>query len=556
MLRTFNVPRFQTLNKSINQSKKLFSTTKIQNYQKSMVIMNKRPLHDDPHVTDNTPGTDNAATQPDALTTVMTEQYDRQRLFDQSNCANVNKATSPEEAPKDLKFKATWLNAIKERQKQLSHGKIIDSYLYNNVKSTEIKDKTRKDSFSYLYLPFKEDPLIADFYVNAGGRIRMGLVFQDLDALAARIAYRHCSPSEPIIVTASVDRIFMLQHMDSITDANLVLSGSVVWTGRSSMEITVKATAVPKNVSVPKETTTNADGTSTEEPHITEEFLNNPEFQTVLMSSFTFVARNPETHKSLAINKLLPINEKEWSDYKRAESHNVAKKLRAKNENLKQNASPTAEESQIIHNLYKANESIQGLSTPFVKMMKDCCFKSTMFVQPQFRNRHSFQCFGGALMKWTFELAYCTTTSVSHGLPRFLSLDATTFKAPVPIGSILHLDSKVVYSEHISKSGNPNSNSAIEKFLPLAQNDPKNFTSDGTVIQVKVDTTVQELQSDKKYSSGSFIYSFFVPKQDKDAEDFTVLPESYSDYIEYIEARRRTADSANYGENAKRLAKL
>ena len=48
-----------------------------------------------------------------------------------------------------------------------------------------------------------------------------------------------------------------------------------------------------------------------------------------LSANFTFVARNPLTHKSFAINRLLPVNENDWIDYRRAESHN-AKKLMAK----------------------------------------------------------------------------------------------------------------------------------------------------------------------------------------------------------------------------------
>ena len=42
-----------------------------------------------------------------------------------------------------------------------------------------------------------------------------------------------------------------------------------------------------------------------------------------------------------------------------------------------------------------------------IAFMKDTVMKSTLFMQPQYRNRHSYD-FGGYLLRQTFELAYCT----------------------------------------------------------------------------------------------------------------------------------------------------
>lgn len=127
--------------------------------------------------------------------------------------------------------KATWLEALREKEKLQAEGKRIDSFVYNNPVTAKVGEKTRADSFSYLLLPFKDDQWLCDAYINAFGRLRAGQLFQDLDALAGRIAYRHCSPAEPVNVTASVDRIYMVKKVDEISKFNFVLAGSVTWTG-------------------------------------------------------------------------------------------------------------------------------------------------------------------------------------------------------------------------------------------------------------------------------------------------------------------------------------
>ncbi|GAV53360.1 hypothetical protein ZYGR_0AI06440 [Zygosaccharomyces rouxii] len=484
------------------------------------------------------------ASRPDANATTSTDYYEYKRVVRDS----TNKG-----------FAATWLNALAERQRQLAQGKVIDSYSYSHVNSTDVIDKTRKDSFAFVALPFRDDPVVADFYVNAAGRLRMGQLFQDLDSLAGKIAYQHTAPVEPMIVTASVDRIYLLQNVNYIADVNVILSGSVIYTGRSSMEIAISARALRKDM--PKV--------------ISEETLSDNDI--FMTASFTFVARNPETHKSMAINRLLPLNEREWMDFKRAESRMTAKKLKASSMDLEKNP-PTKVESGIIHQLWSASKELSQVQAKpsNVIFMKDTSKKSTMFMQPQYRNRHSYMIFGGYLMRQTFELAYCAAASFSHAFPRFVSLDSLTFQTPVPVGSILHMDATVVYTEHLHvSSSKPKvasvTDSAIDgntvfHFQPTPVNKlsmhPGDFLSKpGTLIQVKVDTAVQELASEVSNKSGSFIYSFYAPR-DIDEEHVgqpgyaTVVPESYSEMIEYIQGRRRAAETADYAESIKQRTKL
>lgn len=454
-------------------------------------------------------GSNSPAEAADAAATVISDQLDLHKQY----------------------HTATWLDALTEREKQLADGKVLDSYSYINPKTTEVGERTREESFSFLTLPFKDDKWLCDAYINAFGRLRAGQLFQDLDALAGRIAYRHCAPAEPVNVTASVDRIYMVKKVDEIQNYNFVLAGAVTWTGRSSMEITVKGYAFEDLVP----------------EHITDESL--PSENVFLTANFTFVARDPTTHKSFAINRLLPVNEKEWLDYRRAESFNAKKKLAAKNQN---DIEPTDEESRLVHDMWKASNLLTLLYSNHVQFMKDTTSTSTLFMQPQYRNRHSYMIFGGYLLRQSFELAYCSAAAFSAAGPRFVSLDSTTFKAPVPVGSVLSMSASVCYTEHIHngdvdlEADSPLNLTATNK---LADNPDAFLLEPGTLVQVKVDTEIRNLESHESKESGCFIYSFFVPKNSYSEGKpcySSVIPQTYSEMMDYVQGRRRAQDTANY----------
>ena len=72
----------------------------------------------------------------------------------------------------------------------------------------------------------------------------MGRVLEDLDSLAGNIAFQHCDDSNrttrpQLLVTASVDRVRLLRQLR--LDRDVILSGAVAWTGRSSMVIRMEA---------------------------------------------------------------------------------------------------------------------------------------------------------------------------------------------------------------------------------------------------------------------------------------------------------------------------
>ncbi|GMM28281.1 hypothetical protein DAMA08_009970 [Martiniozyma asiatica (nom. inval.)] len=444
------------------------------------------------------------------------------------------------------KDRVTWWEILEKQELRLKEGKSIDSLTIDDVKTTKVSEKTRADSFSYLPLKFKDDLSLRDFYINAPGRLRFGHLFQDLDALAGRVAARHCKPAEPMNVTASIDRIYVSRKIDEINKYNFLIAGFVTYTGNSSMEICIKGFAYETDL--PSE--------------ITPKLIETDADKCFLSADFTFVARNPATHKSHKINKILPTTEREWIDFKRAESHNAAKKLRAKTSSLDK-VPPTESESKMIHSLYNSSKALFELPKSQrptnVSLMRHTKLTATQIQQPQYRNRHGI-IFGGYLLRQTFELAYCAAGAFSRSFPRFISLDNTTFKAPVPVGSVLQMDAEVCYTEHIHETDDDAPSAQVLKSVLPDYDSSSNVLNDhqellsvpGTLIQVKVDTKVCDLNEPTKYTeTGTFVYSFYVPR---DVECFdspgysSVIPQSYAEMINYVEGKRRAKDTAAYAQ--------
>jgi acyl-coenzyme A thioesterase 9 len=130
------------------------------------------------------------------------------------------------------------------------------------------------DTYSEIILPFASSPELLEQYTNAWGGLRIGMLMEHLDSLAGSISYKHMlGPGVETlgrinergfyIVTASVDRLVDFKIKPSydpvIPDARLDvlapllpvrdirLSGIVIHTGRSSMEVAVKMEAFGVN---------------------------------------------------------------------------------------------------------------------------------------------------------------------------------------------------------------------------------------------------------------------------------------------------------------------
>ncbi|KAK9809579.1 hypothetical protein WJX73_004048 [Symbiochloris irregularis] len=126
--------------------------------------------------------------------------------------------------------------------------------------------------------PFTSNRVLHEKYRNPWGAVRIGKLLEDLDSLAGNVAFLHCDPGPgyrlPMLVTASVDAI-QINHRLNL-DNDLEISGQVVWTGTSSMDIRMELKQAERG----------------DDPS--------------LVALFTFVARDPVTKKSTRINPLDP----------------------------------------------------------------------------------------------------------------------------------------------------------------------------------------------------------------------------------------------------------
>ena len=151
--------------------------------------------------------------------------------------------------------------------------------------------------------------------------------------------------------------------------------------------------------------------------------------------------------------------------------------------------------------------------------------RTASIMQPQFRNRHHFMIFGGFLLKATFELAFCAAASFAHTRPTFVSLDPSTFQNPVPVGSVLYLTATITYTDPP---------------LVYAASDERDATGESryTRIQVRVDSKVRDVEHGVARPTGQFNYTFTVDR------DIKVMPRTYSEFMMYIDARRRVKQVA------------
>lgn len=167
--------------------------------------------------------------------------------------------------------------------------------------------------------------------------------------------------------------------------------------------------------------------------------------------------------------------------------------------------------------------------------MSDTVLKTAQIMQPQYRNRHNFMIFGGFLLKQTFELAFCCAASFSHSRPTFVSLDPSTFDNPVPVGSVLYLKAVVSYTD-------PPLNSDTADSTSTSTENGSKFTK----VQIRVDSSVRDVEHGTKKSTGAFNYTFLVEK------DLQIMPQSYDEFMVWVDARRRairTEESLRGGES-------
>lgn len=320
----------------------------------------------------------------------------------------------------------------------------------------------------------------------------------DLDALSGVIAYKHTGEGVST-VTAAFDRITINRQLTEICD--LELSGQVSYAaGGSSMEISLQVARVPKNG----------------EQQTQEDVM--------ITCQCTMVATDPATKRPVKIAPVRTDTEEEKRIFAQGAKNSKIRKERSQRSLLK--TAPNDEESDLIHAMWQRqlryHDPNDALRKPdHVFFMDTTRLNTAAIMQPQYRNRHHFMIFGGFLLKQTFELAFCCAASFTHTRPKFVSLDPSTFQNPVPVGSVLYLTATVVYTEPPA--------------VKDAKDDPEadEQSTGQTRVQVRVDSKVRNVEHGETKPTGQFNYTFLIDK------DIKVMPRTYSEFMMYIDARRR-----------------
>eukprot|EP00933_Yihiella_yeosuensis_P066348 TRINITY_DN70594_c0_g1_i1.p1 TRINITY_DN70594_c0_g1~~TRINITY_DN70594_c0_g1_i1.p1 ORF type:complete len:436 (-),score=68.63 TRINITY_DN70594_c0_g1_i1:109-1416(-) len=284
--------------------------------------------------------------------------------------------------------------------------------------------KTPAESRVEVDYNFADNSLLKDQYASPWQTMRWGKLLEDLDALAGNVAFQHADDDEPatrmpVIVTASVDRIRLGPGVSISLDKNYVLSGRVIWVGRSSMKIRMELAVA---------------GTSDK----------------LLTSDFTFVARDKVTGKSHPINHLKVESDEEIKLFKEAEAAHEKKNQRrrqAAQMDITQDASVAAEAQEAmareILEQGRLLEDMPGLAAGDAILHRQTKHMNTFMCYPQQRNTAG-RIFGGFMMRQAYELAFSTAYKFAGMHPRFVEIGEVSFHKPVDVGDLVNLQASVM----------------------------------------------------------------------------------------------------------------
>lgn len=309
---------------------------------------------------------------------------------------------------------------LERRERELKAAKQHDSEVKRDVLD-------RDSSFSRLELtyPFETDASFRNHYRNPFGTLRVGKVMEDLDIVAGHVALRHCddenAATPPLdLVTASIDKIKALSPTALGIDRDLHLTGQVVWTGRTSINLHIELRAG-------------------DEP--------------CLSSNFIFVARDPYTYKAVPINRLVPNTVAEKANWEKAQKRADILKSQGKSfMHLSQNGllqEVGTDGLEWCREQLSESETLSQLPTLAHKRnevtMAQTQMQMTSLQMPQEQNIYG-KVFGGTLCRRAYELAFCSVYSFGGSQPTFIEVDRIDFLAPVEVGSIVRLDSQVLHT--------------------------------------------------------------------------------------------------------------
>jgi acyl-coenzyme A thioesterase 9 len=332
--------------------------------------------------------------------------------------------------------------------------------------------KSPSDSRVQVSYPFSTDALLWETYRNPWGRMRLGKLLEDLDALAGNIAFFHvqtdsrAEEDSPLIVTASVDRISL--HRRPLKGSDQNLSGQVTWTGTSSMEIRMLCTDAGSD----------------------REWLE---------AYVTFVTLDSKTNKSMRIPAVVPVTDEEKAEFAAGAARAAAKKRRRKQE--QQSSDEYNVDAKVAALMAEAGPllTMPSLADPHSILMKDTTMQNAMIAQPQVQNLHN-RIFGGFLMRRAFELAFANAYLFGGARPIFLEVDEISFASPVDVGDLLVFHSRVLFTE--------NHAGRLHDYYQDATYPSDKSNSEIALIHIEVEAWVTEPEKISARMSNQFYFTF------------------------------------------------
>ncbi|CAL0302869.1 unnamed protein product [Lupinus luteus] len=307
-----------------------------------------------------------------------------------------------------------------------ARGKIFERLLdppRDAPPQSELFTKMPSQSRTSILYNFSTDFVLREQYRDPWNEVRIGKLLEDLDALAGTISVKHCSDEASttrplILVTASVDKIVLKKPIS--VDIDLKIVGSVIWVGRSSIEIQL-------DVTQSKEEGGDSDAVA-------------------LTANFIFVARDSQTGKAAPVNRLAPETAHEKLLYEQAEARSNLRK-RKRGEERRDIENGEVNRLKVLLAEGRIFCDMPALADRDSILLRDTRLENALICQPQQRNIHG-RIFGGFLMHRAFELAFSTAYAFAGLVPCFLEVDHVDFLRPVDVGDFLRLKSCVLYTEN------------------------------------------------------------------------------------------------------------
>lgn len=290
---------------------------------------------------------------------------------------------------------------------------------------SELLTRTPSHSRTTIFYPFSTDFILREQYRDPWNEVRIGILLEDLDALAGTISVKHCSDDDSttrplLLVTASVDKIVLKKPIS--VDIDLKIVASVIWVGRSSIEIQLEV----------MQSELDAEAASPD--------------SVALTANFIFVARDSKTGKAAPINRLSPETELEKLLFEEAEARNNLRKKKRGGERKDLDHGEYNNKLGALLAEGRIFSDMPALADRNSILLKDTRLENSLICQPQQRNIHG-RIFGGFLMHRAFELAFSTAYTFAGLVPYFLEVDHVDFLRPVDVGDFLRFKSCVLYTQ-------------------------------------------------------------------------------------------------------------